>query len=41
LTAPGIVLSVRNLVNLMMLISDNSATDMLLAKVGAEKVNAG
>ena len=40
LTAPGIVLSVRNLVNLMMLISDNSATDMLLAKVGAEKVNA-
>lgn len=40
LTAPGIVLSVRNLVNLMMLISDNSATDMLLAKVGADKVNA-
>jgi len=40
LTAPGIVLSVRNLVNLMMLISDNSATDMLLAKVGAANVNA-
>ncbi len=40
LTAPGIVLSVRNLINLMMLISDNSATDMLLARVGAEKVNA-
>jgi beta-lactamase class A len=40
LTAPGIVLSVRNLINLMMLISDNSATDMLLAKVGAENVNA-
>lgn len=40
LTAPGLVLSVRNLINLMMLISDNSATDMLLAKVGAEKVNA-
>jgi beta-lactamase class A len=40
LTAPGIVLSVRNLVNLMMLISDNSATDMLLGKVGAEAVNA-
>ncbi len=40
LTAPGIVLSVRNLVNLMMLISDNSATDMLLAKVGAASVNA-
>jgi beta-lactamase class A len=40
LTAPGIVLSVRNLINLMMLVSDNSATDMLLAKVGVEKVNA-
>lgn len=40
LTAPGMVLSVRNLVNLMMLVSDNSATDMLLAKVGADKVNA-
>jgi len=40
LTAPGLVLSVRNLVNLMMLISDNSATDMLLAKVGAASVNA-
>lgn len=40
LTAPGIVLSVRNLVNLMMLISDNSATDMLLAKVGVANVNA-
>jgi len=40
LTAPGIVLSVRNLINLMMLISDNSATDLLLAKVGPERVNA-
>ena len=40
LTAPGISLSVRNLINLMMFISDNSATDLLLAKVGAEKVNA-
>jgi len=40
LTAPGIVLSVRNLINLMMLISDNSATDLLLAKVGAANVNA-
>jgi len=39
LTAPGIKLTVRNLVNLMMLISDNSATDILLAKVGAENVN--
>ena len=40
LTTPGLVLSIRNLVNLMMLISDNSATDMLLAKVGAANVNA-
>jgi beta-lactamase class A len=39
LMAPGIKLSVRNLVNLMMMISDNSATDMLLAKVSAENVN--
>jgi len=39
LTAPGIKLTVRNLANLMMMISDNSATDILLAKVGAEKVN--
>ncbi|MBP1767642.1 MAG: hypothetical protein H6P98_1757, partial [Candidatus Aminicenantes bacterium] len=39
LTAPGIKLTVRNLVNLMMMISDNSATDILLAKVGAENVN--
>jgi beta-lactamase class A len=39
LTAPGIKLSVRNLVNLMMMVSDNSATDILLAKVGPENVN--
>jgi beta-lactamase class A len=39
LTAPGIKLTVRNLANLMMMISDNSATDILLAKVGAENVN--
>jgi beta-lactamase class A len=38
LTAPGIKLSVRNLINLMMMISDNSATDVLLTKVGAENV---
>ncbi len=38
LDAPGITLSVRNLINLMMMISDNSATDMLLTKVGAENV---
>ncbi len=39
LTAPGITLTVRNFVNLMMLVSDNSATDILLEKVGAENVN--
>lgn len=39
LTAPGITLSVRNLANLMMMISDNSAADLLLAKVGAGNVN--
>ena len=39
LTAPGIKLTVRNLVNLMMMVSDNSATDILLAKVGPDNVN--
>jgi beta-lactamase class A len=39
LTAPGVQLTVRNLANLMMMISDNSAADILLAKVGAENVN--
>jgi beta-lactamase class A len=39
LDAPGIKLSVSNLINLMMMISDNSATDILLTKVGAEDVN--
>ena len=38
LTAPGIKLSIRNLINLMMMISDNSATDLLVEKVGAENV---
>jgi beta-lactamase class A len=38
LDAPGITLSVRNLINLMMMISDNSAADILLTKVGAENV---
>jgi len=40
LDAPGIKLSIRNLINLMMMISDNSATDILLTKVGADNVNA-
>ncbi len=39
LVAPGIKLSVRNVMQLMMMISDNSAADILLAKVGAENVN--
>lgn len=39
LVAPGIRLSVRNLALLMMILSDNSAADLLLARVGAENVN--
>jgi len=39
LEAPGIKLSLRNLITMMMIISDNSATDILLTKVGAENVN--
>ncbi len=39
LVAPGIKLSIRNLVQLMMMVSDNSATDILLEKVGVENVN--
>lgn len=38
---PGVSLSVRNLLELMLLISDNSATDVLLREVGgADAVNA-
>jgi beta-lactamase class A len=40
LDTPGIQLSVHNLVNLMMRISDNSAADLILTKVGAESVTA-
>ncbi len=40
LVAPGIKLSVLNMAHFMMMISDNSATDILLAKVGAEAINA-
>lgn len=40
LDVPGIKLSIRNLINLMMMISDNSATDILMTKVGAENVNS-
>jgi len=39
LTAPGIKLSVLNTAKLMMMISDNSAADILLAKIGPENVN--
>lgn len=34
LSKPGVALSIRNLLELMLLISDNSATDILLAKAG-------
>ena len=34
---PGVVLSVRNLLELMLLISDNSATDILLRVVGGPR----
>jgi beta-lactamase class A len=37
---PGVTLSLRNLANLMMMISDNSAADICLAKTRAEKVTA-
>jgi beta-lactamase class A len=40
LTMPGIKLSVRNMAHFMMMISDNSAADILLEKVGADNVNA-
>jgi beta-lactamase class A len=37
---PGVALSWRNLANLMMMISDNSAADLCLAKTGAAAVTA-
>ena len=37
---PGIRLSMHNVANLMMMISDNSAADICLAKAGAANVNA-
>ena len=36
----GLVLSVRDLINLMMILSDNTATDLITEKVGLENVNA-
>jgi len=38
--APGVQLSIRNLINLMMRISDNSAADILLNKAGAANVSS-
>ena len=37
---PGVTLSWRNLANLMMMISDNSAADLCLSKTGAANVTA-
>ncbi len=40
LKAPGLRISVENLINMMMWLSDNTATDLLLTKVGIDRVNA-
>jgi beta-lactamase class A len=40
LKAPGIRISVENLINMMMWLSDNTATDLLLTRVGIEAVNS-
>jgi beta-lactamase class A len=40
LDGPGLQMSVHNLINLMMRVSDNSAADLVLAKVRAENVTA-
>jgi beta-lactamase class A len=37
---PGLAISMRNMANLMMMISDNSAADICLARAGAAKVTA-
>jgi beta-lactamase class A len=37
---PGLKLSVLNAIHFMMMISDNSATDILLAKAGPDHINA-
>ena len=36
----GLVLSIRDLIELMMILSDNTATDLLLERVGRNNVNA-
>jgi beta-lactamase class A len=40
LDGPGLQMSIHNLVNLMMRVSDNSATDILLDKLGAANVTS-
>src|SRR5262249_23684199 len=40
LDGPGLQMSVYNLINLMMRVSDNSAADILLNKLGAANVSA-
>jgi beta-lactamase class A len=40
LDGPGLQMSIHNLINLMMRVSDNSAADLLLNKVGATNVTA-
>lgn len=40
LKAPGVRISVENLINMMMWLSDNTATDLLLTRVGIDRVNA-
>lgn len=37
---PGLSVSLRDLATLMIIVSDNSATDMLCARVGFERINA-
>jgi len=37
---PGLAMSLRNLANLMMIVSDNSATDILVSRLGAANVTA-
>jgi beta-lactamase class A len=40
LDGPGLQMSIHNLINLMMRVSDNSATDILLTKIGAANVTS-
>src|SRR5215510_1420 len=40
LDTPGVQMSVHNLINLMMRVSDNSAADLILTKVGASNVTS-